>query len=74
MCISWVFRKPEIFEKVTRVAQLESEGNLGASQLPIPQSVLGKFLAILKQWDTNTLTDKINHRRQSILSKIFAYL
>ena len=53
MCISWVFRKPEIFSKVTKVAQLESEGILEANQLPIPQSVLGIFLTISKQWDTN---------------------
>ncbi|KAL8908191.1 MAG: hypothetical protein Q9171_005544 [Xanthocarpia ochracea] len=45
MCISWVFKKPEIFEKVTRVAQLESEGNLEANQLPIRQSVLDQPLS-----------------------------
>ncbi|KAL8857853.1 MAG: hypothetical protein Q9178_005609 [Gyalolechia marmorata] len=45
MCVSWVFKKPEIFEKVTRVAQLESEGNLQANQLPIPQSVLDQPLS-----------------------------
>lgn len=39
--VSWVFRKPEIFRKVTRAAQLESEGLLEVNQLPIPQSVLG---------------------------------
>ncbi|KAL8919108.1 MAG: hypothetical protein Q9172_005138 [Xanthocarpia lactea] len=53
ICISWVFRKPEIFSKITRVAQLESEGLLEANQLPIPQSVLGIFLTIAEQWDTD---------------------
>ena len=40
MCISRVFRKPDIFEKVTKVAQLESEGLLEANQWPIPEHVL----------------------------------
>lgn len=49
ICLSWVFKKPEIFKKVTRVAQLESEGLLEVNQLPIPQSVLGIFLTISEQ-------------------------
>ena len=35
-----VFRKPDIFEKVTRVAQLESEGLLEVSEWPIPEYIL----------------------------------
>ena len=40
ICISRVFRKPDIFEKVTKVAQLESEGLLEVSEWPIPEHVL----------------------------------
>lgn len=48
MCLSWVFKKPEIFRKVTRVAQLESEGLLEVDQLPIPQSVLGTLFNYIR--------------------------
>ncbi len=74
MCLSWVFKKPEIFRKVTRVAQLESEGLLEVNQLPIPQSVLGTFSTIPEQQDIDVSTDKINRCRQDTLSDIFAYL
>ena len=40
ICISRVFRKPNIFEKVTKVAQLESEGLLKISEWPIPEHIL----------------------------------
>ena len=43
MCLSWVFKKPEIFRKTTQIAILESEGLLEVDYLPIPQSVLGIF-------------------------------
>ena len=42
ICISWVFKKSDIFKKVTKTAQTESEGLLAANQLPIPESVLSK--------------------------------
>ena len=42
ICISWVFKKPEIYKKVTKIAQAESEGLLGENQLPIPESVLSE--------------------------------
>lgn len=41
MCISWVFKIPDIFKQITMVAHLESEGLLETTQLPIPESVLG---------------------------------
>ena len=40
ICISWVFKKSEIFKKVTKIAQMESEGLLDADQLPILEWVL----------------------------------
>ncbi|MCJ1396715.1 hypothetical protein MMC18_009607 [Xylographa bjoerkii] len=40
MCISYVFRKPEIFRQVTKTAQLESEGPIDNYSLPIPVPVL----------------------------------
>ena len=42
ICISWVFKKSEIFKKVTKIAQMESEGLLDAGQLPISEWVLSK--------------------------------
>ena len=47
ICISWVFNKSEIFKKVTKIAQVESEGLLEADQLPIPEWVLGKELGFM---------------------------
>ena len=43
MCLSWVFKKRDVFEKVTRIAQIESKGLLETYQLPIPEYVLGKI-------------------------------
>ena len=48
ICISSVFKKPEIFKKVTKVAQLESEGRLEVDYLPIPQSALGSFIVQIR--------------------------
>ena len=44
MCISWVFKKADIFKKVTKIAQLESKGFLDEKQLPIPESILSMEL------------------------------
>ena len=44
ICISWVFKKSDIFKKVAKIAQTESEGLLVANQLPIPECVLSKDL------------------------------
>lgn len=44
ICISWVFKKQEIFERVTKTAQRESDGPIEEYRLPIPGSVLGKEL------------------------------
>ncbi|KAL8837874.1 MAG: hypothetical protein Q9170_002349 [Blastenia crenularia] len=58
ICISWVFKKSEIFKKVTGIAQAESKGLLEANHLPIPESIL------------NT----IDQDRQNTLTEIFTYL
>ena len=50
MCISWVFKRADIFKRLTKIAQLEREGLLEADQLPIPQSVLGTRLATMFLW------------------------
>jgi len=42
LCISWVFRKSEIFNNVTRIAQCESKGRIQQLGLPIPKHVIGK--------------------------------
>ena len=42
ICISWVFKKSEIFNNLTQIAQMESKGLLEANQLPIPEYVLSK--------------------------------
>lgn len=47
MCISWVFKKSDIFKKVTKIAQTESEGLLAVTQLPIPEYVLSKHFCCM---------------------------
>ena len=47
ICISWIFKKSEIFKNVTKIAQAESEGLLEANQLPIPAHVLSKSLCCI---------------------------
>ena len=42
ICISWVFKKSNIFKKVTKIAQMESEGLLDADHLAISEWVLSK--------------------------------
>ena len=42
ICISYVFRKAEIFQRVTKIAQLQSRGLIEEHRLPIPESVLSK--------------------------------
>ena len=73
MCISWLFQKPELFKKITKIAQLESEGHLEANQLPIPESVLSKHLLHANGVKLN-LTDTIDQDRQNTLTEIFGYL
>ena len=48
ICISYVFKKSEIFKKVTKIAQAESEGLLAANQLPIPEWVLSKNICCMR--------------------------
>ena len=48
ICISWVFKRSDIFAKVTKVAQLKSEGLLEENLLPIPEKVLGTKL--IRSW------------------------
>ena len=48
ICISWVFKKPEIFKKTTKIAQMESEGLIEENQLPIPESVLSKSVRCMQ--------------------------
>ena len=40
ICISWVFGIVDIFEQVTKIAQLESTSLVQEERLPIPESVL----------------------------------
>ena len=47
ICISWVFKKSEIFKNVTQIAQVESEGLLEANHLSIPAHVLSKSLCYI---------------------------
>jgi hypothetical protein len=42
MCVSWVFRRGDVFEQVTHLAQLECAGPIEMCGLPIPGSVLSK--------------------------------
>lgn len=41
LCISWVFRKDEIFRSVTQVAQCQSKGRIEQHGLPISKRVIG---------------------------------
>ena len=44
ICVAWVFKKLDIFQRVTQMAQLESKDLLHANELPIPQWVIGESL------------------------------
>jgi BTB/POZ domain len=46
LCITWVFRKPDEFKHVTRIAQRESSGCIEedlVNRLPIPSFILGRL-------------------------------
>ncbi|KAL2004644.1 hypothetical protein VTN00DRAFT_3380 [Thermoascus crustaceus] len=43
LCISWVFRKNEIFRSVTRVAQRQSKGRIEQHELPISKRVIDEI-------------------------------
>jgi BTB/POZ domain len=46
LCVSWVLRKADYFERITRVAMRESEGHLEVAMkipLPIPESILSQY-------------------------------
>ncbi|MCJ1399231.1 hypothetical protein MMC11_002433 [Xylographa trunciseda] len=58
MCISYVFRKPDIFRQVTRTAQMEGDGPIKEYRLPIPASVL----------------KEIDRSRANALAESFAYI
>ena len=42
ICISYVFKKAKIFQRVTKIAQMQSRGPIEEHRLPIPESVLSK--------------------------------
>lgn len=74
MCISWVFKKPDIFKRLTKIAQLESKGFLDEKLLPIPESILSMDSYHAEPIETDTFTDTIDHYRESTLIAIFTYL
>ncbi|MCJ1430818.1 hypothetical protein MMC27_000168 [Xylographa pallens] len=49
ICISYAFRKAEIFQRVTKIAQLQSKGPIKEHRLPIPESVL-RTIDRVREW------------------------
>ncbi|MCJ1383322.1 hypothetical protein MMC17_006435 [Xylographa soralifera] len=75
ICISYVFKKAEIFQRVTRIAQMRSKGPIEEYRLPIPESVLGKQPSYtFDDKRLNNWTVEIDTSRQQTLARMFAYV
>lgn len=76
--ISIVFRQPDIFNSMTKVAQQQSRAPIQAQGLPIQQAIIGKCSSTTKLFisrlQLTRRADKIEEERQELIHRIVTFL
>ena len=72
-CILWVFRKSEIFGRMTGIGQLESKSLIEGYGLPLPQSIMSTSSCQIDEY-LLTMAGNIEECRESTLRDILGFL